>query len=65
MRPWLPILVLILLSSTDQAHAQEGRKQAPKPGGPPVFRAGAAASNIKPPLGEPIGVGWTSPPATG
>ena len=29
-----------------------------------VFRAGAAASNITPPLGEPIVGGWTSPPAT-
>src|SRR5262245_61032230 len=29
-----------------------------------VFRAGAAASNITPPLGEPIVGGWNSPPAT-
>jgi hypothetical protein len=29
-----------------------------------AFRAGAAASNITPPLGEPIVGGWTSPPAT-
>src|SRR5437762_5245914 len=28
-----------------------------------VFRAGAAASNITPPLGEPIVGGWSSPPA--
>lgn len=28
-----------------------------------VFRAGAAASNITPPLGEPIVGGWESPPA--
>src|SRR5262245_15925804 len=28
------------------------------------LRAGAAASNITPPLGEPIVGGWTSPPAT-
>lgn len=28
------------------------------------FRAGAAASNITPPLGEPIVGGWSSPPAT-
>ncbi len=28
-----------------------------------VFRAGAAASNITPPLGEPIVGGWNSPPA--
>ena len=27
-----------------------------------VFRAGAAASNITPPLGEPIVGGWGSPP---
>jgi hypothetical protein len=29
-----------------------------------AFRAGAAASNITPPLGEPIVGGWNSPPAT-
>src|SRR5215831_9051463 len=29
-----------------------------------VFRAGAAASNITPPLGEPIVGGWNSPAAT-
>jgi neutral ceramidase len=29
-----------------------------------IFRAGAAASNITPPLGEPIVGGWSSPPAT-
>ncbi|MBI3856909.1 MAG: hypothetical protein HY293_14575, partial [Planctomycetes bacterium] len=28
------------------------------------FRAGAAASNLTPPLGEPIVGGWNSPPAT-
>lgn len=31
---------------------------------PPVLRAGAATSNITPPLGEPIVGGWNSPPAT-
>lgn len=30
---------------------------------PPVFRAGAATSNITPPLGEPIVGGWTPIPA--
>ena len=29
-----------------------------------IFRAGAAASNITPPLGEPIVGGWNAPPAT-
>ena len=29
-----------------------------------TFRAGAAASNITPPLGEPIVGNWNSPPAT-
>lgn len=29
-----------------------------------IFRAGAATSNITPPLGEPIVGGWRSPPAT-
>ncbi|QDV37492.1 hypothetical protein [Tautonia plasticadhaerens] len=31
---------------------------------PPVLRAGAATSNITPPLGEPIVGNWDSPPAT-
>ena len=30
----------------------------------PALRAGAAASNITPPLGQPIVGGWDSPPAT-
>jgi hypothetical protein len=29
-----------------------------------VFKAGAAASNITPPLDGPIAGGWNSPPAT-
>lgn len=37
---------------------------APRPQDAPVFRAGAAASNITPPLGEPIVGSWNSPAAT-
>src|SRR3954453_3226279 len=62
MRPWLLIPGLLLVSAL--AHAQESREQIPKPAGPKAFRAGAAASNIPPPLGEPIVGNWTSPPAT-
>src|SRR3954453_5285092 len=62
MRPWLLIPGLLLVSAL--AHAQESREQIPKAAGPKVFRAGAAASNITPPLGEPIVGNWTSPPAT-
>src|SRR5215813_8726502 len=64
MRPWILIPGLLLLSSPDAAHDQDGRKPDSRLDGPKVFRAGAAASNITPPLGEPIVGGWTSPPAT-
>lgn len=37
---------------------------AQQPGTARVFKAGAATSNITPPLGSPIVGGWTSPPAT-
>src|SRR5262245_21831412 len=52
MRPWF----LLLLWSPSLAFAQADR--------PKVFRAGAATSNITPPVGEPIVGGWDSPPAT-
>jgi hypothetical protein len=48
-------LLLVAASASATALAQDDRK---------VFRAGAAASNITPPLGEPIVGGWASPPAT-
>src|SRR5262245_30269152 len=64
MRPWLLIPGLLLLWSPDPAHAQDGRKPDSRLDGPKVFRAGAAASNITPPLGETIVGGWSSPPAT-
>jgi len=35
-----------------------------QPAGARVFRAGAATTNITPPLGSPIVGGWNSPPAT-
>src|SRR3954452_10934544 len=64
MRSWLFIPGLLLIAALIPAHAQDGREPDRRPDGPKVFRAGAAASNITPPLGEPIVGGWTSPPAT-
>src|SRR4051794_41426976 len=64
MRSWLFIPGLLLIAALVPAHAQDGREPDRRPDGPKVFRAGAAASNITPPLGEPIVGGWTSPPAT-
>src|SRR5215218_890391 len=64
MRSWLFIPGLLLIAVLVPSHAQDGRRPDPKPDAPQVFRAGAAASNITPPLGQPIVGGWTSPPAT-
>jgi neutral ceramidase len=55
--------VLVLLAHVSQLPAESSPKG--KPGArPPVFRAGAAASNITPPLGQPIVGGWSPRPAT-
>lgn len=56
MRIVLLVLIAMLLTAGDSyVLAQDAR---------PVFRAGAATSNITPPLGEPIVGGWTPIPAT-
>ncbi len=58
---WLGVIVMavvFLLPATTGAGAPD------KSGGDRVFRAGAAASNITPPLDEPIVGGWDSPPGT-
>jgi hypothetical protein len=56
-RPIVPGLLLLgLLAATATAQEEGGAAKA--------LRAGAAASNITPPLGEPIVGGWNSPPAT-
>ena len=60
MRSWLLIPIIFIISNSERIQAQDDRKAD----GSRVFRAGAAASNITPPLGEPIVGGWTSPPAT-
>ncbi|MBM4026622.1 MAG: hypothetical protein FJ280_14655 [Planctomycetes bacterium] len=48
-------LVLVLPTAADAAGKDSGAR---------VFRAGAAAANITPPLDEPVVGGWDSPPGT-
>src|SRR4051812_12438355 len=65
-RPHLPMLtcsLLALLVGPGVAIRAEPRPQE-RAQGKRLFRAGAATSNITPPLGEPIVGGWSSPPAT-
>jgi len=57
----IPSLAIIITLSL---LAQVGRTSGGETGAGRVFRAGAAASNITPPLGGPIIGGWNSPPAT-
>ena len=59
MRLRLLIPCLILMSAA--VPAQQDRENAPKAEGPRLLRAGAATSNITPPLGEPIVGNWISP----
>ena len=49
-------LAAVLLSGPAMGAEPSGQKER-------VFKAGAAMSNITPPLGQPIVGGWTSPPA--
>jgi neutral ceramidase len=44
--------------------AQADRKPGANDRRDRVFRAGAATSNITPPLGQPLAGGWSAPPAT-
>jgi hypothetical protein len=55
-----PLVIMVTLSLL----AQAGRTSGGEAGAGRVFRAGAAASNITPPLGGPLIGGWNSPPAT-
>src|SRR3954451_16852032 len=55
---------LLLLMGGTPLHAQGDRDAGAGARPDRAFRAGAAASNLTPPLGEPIVGGWTSPPAT-
>jgi neutral ceramidase len=64
MRFWLSALGLVLLPFSALSVAQNIQVPEASRGGRQVFRAGAASSNITPPLGQPIVGGWTSPPAT-
>ncbi len=58
------LLIPVLLTLVTPALAQNAKTPAPGDDAPRVFRAGAAASNITPPLGQPIVGNWNSPPAT-
>ncbi len=64
MRPWHLISGLLLLVAPTLATAQDSPKAGKNSDGSKVFKAGAATSNITPPLGQPIVGGWNSPPAT-
>ncbi|UCF17190.1 MAG: hypothetical protein JSW59_06970, partial [Phycisphaerales bacterium] len=57
------LFVLIIISVSPlwaQADRTSGSEAVPER----IFRAGAVASNITPPLGAPIIGGWNSPPST-
>jgi len=56
-----PIWVIVAFGSILLAVSDGGTSCGSEPSR--VFRAGAAASNITPPLDEPIVGGWNSPPA--
>jgi len=55
---------LIVLAGISQLAAQEEAGPEKTTPAPRVFRAGAATSNITPPLGGPIVGGWSPRPAT-
>jgi neutral ceramidase len=55
---------LVLWICGTSVQAQGDRRPEANAARDRVFRAGAAMSNITPPLGEPIVGGWSSPPAT-
>jgi hypothetical protein len=58
------IYTLLFAVGGTSLRAQADRKPEANTQRDRVFRAGAAASNITPPLGQPIVGGWSSPPAT-
>src|SRR3954447_15680005 len=55
---------LLILLLGPRTPAQDRPRPDAGADGRRAFQAGAATSNITPPLGEPIVGGWTSPPAT-
>ena len=56
---FLLIIVGALLFAAAASRGSEGEAGSQR-----IFRAGAAVSNITPPLDEPVVGGWNSPPAT-
>lgn len=58
------LLCLLVIISVSSLMAQADRMPGNEAGAERVFQAGAAVSNITPPLGGPIIGGWNSPPAT-
>jgi len=62
---WVGILCAAALSvGSAPLPAEAGQTAKPEGEAARVFRAGAATSNITPPLGEPIVGGWSPRPAT-
>lgn len=58
------VLILLLLVGVSGLWATASGASANGDGSKHLLRAGAAASNITPPLDEPVVGGWNSPPAT-
>jgi neutral ceramidase len=60
-RDFLFLLILVSVALLIGPTVRGSQREA---GSQPIFQAGAAMSNITPPLDEPIVGGWNSPPAT-
>ncbi|MEA3224775.1 MAG: hypothetical protein U9Q07_02410, partial [Planctomycetota bacterium] len=58
------VLFLLFIINTSRLPGQVSRGSEGEAGAGRVFLAGAAASNITPPLDKPIIGGWNSPPGT-
>src|ERR1700722_6028755 len=58
------VFSLLLALGGSSVRAQAVRKPEANAQRDSLFRAGAATSNVTPPLGQPIVGGWSSPPAT-
>jgi len=57
------LIILLVIAGASILSLASNPKSGSEADSPRVFRAGAAASNITPPLDEPIVGGWSSPPA--
>jgi len=57
------LIVLVLIAGASTSVSEGNPNLGREADSPRVFRAGAAASNITPPLDEPIVGGWSSPKA--